>query len=104
MISKLFLIATIFSVFQVQAASMVKIQTLPSSRSAESCDPNPGSCKVIDQSGSLEPWECRDSDGKIRCYADVEYGNGTRLRIWGSCVSSYSDCWGSGAGNVDPCN
>jgi hypothetical protein len=70
-----------------------------------SCNPDPGQCKIVDQDGSSEPWDCRDSKtGTIRCYADVEYENGTKLRIWGGCYGSYSDCWWSGPGHVDACD
>ena len=100
---KLLTIALFFFTFHANAESKIKIQVLPSVKTLENCDPNPGSCRVIDQSGSIEPWECRNSDrGNIRCYADVEYQNGTRLRLWGSCVGSYSDCWSSDS--VDPCD
>lgn len=87
------------------AKEMIKIEALPSlTAQIMSCDPNPGSCRVTDQSGSAEPWDCRDAQGVIRCYADVEYGNGTRLRVWGGCYSSYSDCWSMGSGAVKPCD
>lgn len=73
-------------------------------RAQDGCNPDPGRCTVKDQSGSMEAWECRDSEGKIRCYADVEYENGTRMRVWGDgCYQTYSDCWSTGPGAVDPC-
>ncbi len=69
-----------------------------------SCDPNPGKCRIESQSSSIEPYECRNCPGKQRCYADVVYENGTKLRVWGGCYESMSDCWGSGSGAVSPCN
>ncbi|NUM89059.1 MAG: hypothetical protein HUU37_07640 [Bdellovibrionales bacterium] len=80
-----------------------KVEMLPA-MAPMNCDPNPGSCRVVDQSGTIESWECRNSEGNIRCYADVEYQNGTRLRVWGGCVSSYGDCWSTGSSAVNPCN
>lgn len=104
---KIVIIVSVLFSLNTYAGIKVKIESLPNSRqnSLESCDPNPGSCRVVDQSGSIEPWECRNStSGNIRCYADVEYGNGTRLRIWGGCYGSFSDCWSTGAGGVDACD
>lgn len=102
------IIATLalFSLFTLHAQAIsIKIEHLGNATAHESCDPNPGQCRVKDQSGSLEPWECRNSTtGNIRCYADVEYENGTRLRIWGGCYDSYSDCWGTGDGAVEACD
>ena len=61
-------------------------------------------CTVTGQSGSIDSWACRNSDGKIRCYADVDV-NGKSFRVYGGCVSSYSACWASGAGAVvSPCD
>lgn len=90
-------------------AANVKIGAIPdlsayAHSSNDGCDPNPGKCTLVDQSGSMEPWECRDSKtGNIRCYADVKYANGTNMRVWGGCFDSYSDCWWNGDGAVDPC-
>ncbi|MBC86031.1 MAG: hypothetical protein CL677_02540 [Bdellovibrionaceae bacterium] len=62
-------------------------------------------CEVQDQSGSIEPWECRDSEHSILCYADVEFENGIEMRIWGhQCWPSFSDCWTLGDGAIDPCD
>ena len=69
-------------------------------------DPAPPSvagCTVNDQDGTLDSWACRDSDGKIRCYADVN-ANGSSFRVYGGCFASYSDCWWNGAGAVNPCD
>jgi hypothetical protein len=90
-------------------ASDVKLQTLPSAdiyhwQAASGCDPNPGRCRVKDQSGSIEAFECRNGPGNWRCYADVEYDNGTRLRVWGGCYENLSDCFSTGNGAVDPCD
>jgi hypothetical protein len=103
---KIFILGLIlFSALQASAVS-IKIEVLNSNTEAGfmSCDPNPGQCKVVDQSGTIESWECRNSTGKIRCYADVQYENGTKLRIWGGCYDSYGDCWGSGEGKVEACD
>lgn len=62
------------------------------------------SCQVKDQSGTLDISGCSQSSSKIRCYADTDFGDGRVQRIWGQgCYSSYSDCWFSGTGRVDPC-
>lgn len=84
------------------------------------------SCREINQSGSIEPWSCRNSSNSIRCYADIKlddssnrscdefsrdyndvdgFGSG-ECRIWSNenqCYPSFSDCWFSGKGRVDPC-
>jgi hypothetical protein len=64
---------------------------------------NTMSCKIIDQDGSLDGWYCRNSPGKIRCYADIEIDNGVKTRVWGGCGESYSDCWWNGSSRVDAC-
>ena len=61
-------------------------------------------CRVVDQSGSIDSWACRKSDGKIRCYADIELEGGAKTRVWGGCASTYSDCWAFGDSRVDACN
>ena len=61
-------------------------------------------CRVIDQSGTIEPYACRNSTlGSIRCYADIELEHGAKTRVWGGCVGTYSDCWWNGSGRVDAC-
>ncbi|MCX5786415.1 MAG: hypothetical protein NTX59_12075 [Elusimicrobia bacterium] len=67
-------------------------------------DPAPGSgCTVKDQDGTLDSWACRDSEGKMRCYADVT-ANGSSFRVYGGCFASFSDCWSTGPGAVNPCD
>jgi hypothetical protein len=61
-------------------------------------------CRVVDQSGSIEPYACRNSTlGSVRCYADIELEGGAKTRLWGGCVSTFSDCWWNGSGRVDAC-
>ena len=62
------------------------------------------SCRVIDQSGTLDSWACRNSPHKIRCYADIELENGSRTTVYGGCYPSYSDCWSLGEGAVNACD
>lgn len=62
-------------------------------------------CRVTNQSGTIDVWGCRNSEGKIRCYADIELvESGVKTRVWGGCGSSYSDCWWNGNSRVDACN
>ena len=65
--------------------------------------PSGTGCTVTDQSGDIDPWACRDSEGKTRCYADATI-NGSPMRIYGNCVASFSECWATGSSPVDPCN
>jgi len=63
------------------------------------------SCKIKDQSGSAEAYWCWNHKQKntIRCYADVQYNDGTEGKVWGkTCYRSYADCWWSGKGKVEP--
>ena len=101
---KLVTILVLFFYAEISLASSVKVEFLPSDMRLQSCDSDPGQCRIVDQSGTLEPYDCRNSDGNIRCYADVEYDNGTRLRVWGGCYESFSDCWSTGPGAVDACD
>jgi hypothetical protein len=61
-------------------------------------------CKIKNQSGTLSIWcSSHHQKGSLRCYADVEYSDGTEGRVWGkTCYDSYADCWGSGIGGVEP--
>ena len=52
------------------------------------------SCDVVNQDGIKDYHFCRASGGKYRCFADVQYQNGSQMRIWGSgCYERFSDCW-----------
>jgi len=60
---------------------------------------SPVSCRVKNHSGTLDISFCRSSNNsnRIRCYAEIEYENGSEKKIMGSvCVRSYSDCWSKG--------
>jgi len=64
-----------------------------------------GACDVVNQDGIKDYHFCRASGGKYRCFADVQYQNGSQLRVWGSgCYERFSDCWWNGAGAVNPCH
>jgi len=60
-------------------------------------------CTVVDQDGTLNLWACRNSEDKIRCYADVRFDDGKTARVWGDCVKSFQDCWWNGDSRVDAC-
>jgi hypothetical protein len=63
------------------------------------------SCKITEQDGSGEGAWCQshNQEGTIRCYAQVKYSDGEEKKIWGdNCYSSFSDCWSSGKGDVEP--
>lgn len=61
-------------------------------------------CTVTAQDGTMDIWECRNSDGKYRCYAEVTV-DGKPFRVYGGCASSFSDCWSTGSSAVqDPCD
>lgn len=63
------------------------------------------SCVVKDQSGSSEFSWCREHNQKdyIRCYAEVKFNDGKVKKVWGkTCYPSYSDCWSTGKGKVEP--
>ncbi len=63
-----------------------------------------GSCELTDQSWTTDSSGCRNSEGKSRCYAEVSFG-GASLRLYGSCVTSPSECRGGGAAAVaNPCD
>ena len=105
---KLLLILTVWlSVTGAYASETTSLKNLLSLNTLQqlNCDPA-GSCKVTNNSGSLDGWFCRNDDGgSIRCYAEVEFENGSTATIQGSaCYSSYSDCWSSGEGAFDPCD
>jgi len=69
-----------------------------------SADKSTRGCTVKNQSGSIDSWECRNSPGKWRCYAEVEV-NGKPFRINGACAESLGDCFWSGSSAVkDPCD
>jgi hypothetical protein len=56
-------------------------------------------CRVVDQSGSIEPYACRNSTlGSVRCYADIELEGGRCVVFGGGVVSSFSVC-----GCIGPC-
>lgn len=64
-----------------------------------------GVCKVKSQDGDMQAYWCNKNDQKAtkRCYADVEYADGRKEKIWGqTCYDSYADCWWSGKGAVKP--
>lgn len=65
--------------------------------------PQQTGCKVKDQSGTMDSQACRDSEDKIRCYAEVE-ADGSSFKVYGGCFGSYSDCWSTGPGAVNPCD
>jgi hypothetical protein len=63
------------------------------------------SCDVVNQDGIKDYHFCRASGGKYRCFADVQYQNGSQMRVWGSgCYERFSDCWWNGGGAVNPCH
>jgi|SRR5579862_7394137 len=62
-------------------------------------------CKVKDQSGSLESSWCSNhhQEGSWRCYAEVEFPNGAKEKVWGNrCHSSFSPCHKDGEFSVEP--
>lgn len=60
-------------------------------------------CSIINQSGNIDPWECRNSpNGSTRCYADARI-NGREVRVFGACAASFSDCWYGKSAAVNPC-
>ena len=62
------------------------------------------SCSIVDQSGTLDSFACRNSEGKTRCYADIDV-DGTPFRVYGGCYPTHMDCWSNGVGAVkDPCD
>lgn len=61
------------------------------------------SCSVSNQSGSVDAM-C-GAQSPIRCYAEIEYSNGSNGTIYGNqCWKSLSDCFSNGSGAVNPCD
>jgi len=61
------------------------------------------SCSIEDQSGTIDVSFCSGQSNSIRCYAEVEFENGSESKIMGGvCVDSFSDCWSSGEYRVEP--
>lgn len=66
-----------------------------------------GDCEILNQSGSIDAWACRNSPHSIRCYADikVETGASVKQRLEGSqCATDFSQCWSTGSKAFDPCD
>jgi hypothetical protein len=66
-----------------------------------------GSCKVVDQSWSMEPLYCTNhgypTEQPYRCYAVIET-EGHRVKVWGgSCYATSFDC-AFGEGKVEACD
>lgn len=74
------------------------------------------SCEVLDNDGTIDGLFCRNSEFKIRCFADVKYADGSTGSVFSgtseagdsididknTCYQSYSDCWTFGIGAVKP--
>lgn len=61
-------------------------------------------CELENNSGTIDISFCKDNDnGRIRCYAEVEYEDGSESKIMGQrCVESFSDCWEGKPAAVKP--
>ncbi len=60
-------------------------------------------CRTTNQDGTSDRPYCPDAR-PIRCYADVDFGDGVSRTVFSStCEAEYYDCFSGGKGAFDPC-